>query len=128
MRTPVTVLMFVQAALNLFLTLFGCFGAVVTPFAAMEDPDGPPMWFGPLAYGGLAILLAICTALNTMGAIGAMKGRNYNMAVAGAVAGIVSGMLCCNILGIALGVASLAMLLQSKEQFEADGDRPLGQF
>ena len=127
MRLAASILLFVQGGMTLLVSLFLAFAAVVGPFVIIAEgpqPGDPPPIFMALFYGSVALVCLVLAFVQTLGGYSALKTRSWGLALAGGIASILSGMMCCNLVGLGLGIAATVLLVLPDVQAEFREARP----
>ncbi len=120
MRTAGSILLSIQAGLTLLLGLICGFVAIVGSLMMWLNPqpgDPHPLFMG-LFYGFIALIALFLAVIQASGAWAAHKSSSYTMAMVGSVAAILSGAMCCNMVGLGLGITACALLAAASAEFQ----------
>lgn len=113
MRTAAAVLLFVEGGITLLISLFMGFFALFGPLMMLAEgpqPDDPDPLFMGIFYGGIGLVSFALALAQLVGGYCALKKKSWTMALIGGVCGILSGLMCCNMLGMALGLIATILL------------------
>ena len=115
-----SILLAVQGGMTLLAALLCGFFAVVGSLMMWANPqpgDPPPLFMG-LFYGLIALVALFMAVTQMAGAWSAYKASNYTLALVGSVVAILSGLMCCNVLGLGLGVGACVLVAASAAEFQ----------
>ena len=112
--------MAVQGGMTLLAALFCGFFAIVGSLMMWANPqagDPPPLFMG-LFYGLIALVGLVMAVIQLTGSWSAYKARNYTLALIGSIVAVLSGLMCCNVLGLGLGITACVMIAVSDNEFQ----------